>query len=86
MKELHAAGLSEEQVDTLWDLYQEARKAQEDWAGGNAGQPQATGATQAAQASGKVGMFALGVLSRLLTVLKLMYSVSVHYQNLACDH
>ena len=63
----------------MWDLYSEARQAQEDRSGGAGAQGgvQHAGPTQATQGSGRVGMFALGVLSRLLTVLRLMYSVRV---------
>ena len=61
----------------------QVRQAQEDQSGAapvaQGGQP--PGPTQAAQASGRVGMFALGVLSRLLTVLRLMYSVRSHCHN-----
>lgn len=75
----------------LWDLYSEARQAQEDKSGGGgaagvgppAGQP--VGTTQAAEGAGRVGMFALGVLSRLLTVLRLMYAVSCTLLVLACS-
>lgn len=82
LAELSEAGLSEEKVEVLWDLYSEARQAQEDrsGAGGAAGAQggvQPAGPTQATQGSGRVGMFALGVLSRLLTVLRLLYSVRV---------
>ena len=80
LAELSEAGLSEEKVEVLWDLYTEARQAQEDRSGVGAapqgGQP--AGPTQGTQGSGRVGMFALGVLSRLLTVLRLMYSVGTH--------
>ena len=80
--ELSEAGLSEDKVEMLWDLYSEARQAQEDRSGGGGGAGagvqggQPPGPTQATQGAGRVGMFALGVLSRLLTVLRLMYSVS----------
>lgn len=82
LAELSEAGLSEEKVEMLWDLYSEARQAQEDKSGVGgaagvgalAGQP--AGTTQAVEGAGRVGMFALGVLSRLLTVLRLMYAVS----------
>lgn len=82
LAELSEAGLSEQKVEMLWDLYSEAKQAQEDRSGGGGGAGtiiqggQAPGPTQATQGAGKVGMFALGVLSRLLTVLRLMYSVS----------
>ena len=82
LAELSEAGLSEEKVEMLWDLYSEVRQAQEDKSGvGGAagvgappGQPAIT--TQVGEGAGRVGMFALGVLSRLLTVLRLMYAVS----------
>ena len=79
LAELSEAGLSEEKVEMLWDLYSEARQAQEDKSGGGnapgVGAPpgQPAGTTQAGEGA---GMFALGVLSRLLTVLRLMYAVS----------
>ncbi|KAL0027241.1 hypothetical protein WJX77_006278 [Trebouxia sp. C0004] len=84
LAELSEAGLSEEKVEVLWDLYSEARQAQEDrsGAGGGAGAQggvRPAAATQATQGSGRVGMFALGVLSRLLTVLRLMYSAGAHH-------
>ena len=66
----------------LWDLYSEARQAQEDrsGAGGGVGTgaqgTEASGPTQGTLSAGRAGMFALGVMSRLLTVLRLMYSVS----------
>ena len=74
--------MSEEKQDMLWDQYSEASQAQEDKSGVGgaagvgalAGQP--AGTTQAVEGAGRVGMFALGVLSRLLTVLRLMYAVS----------
>lgn len=74
----------------LWDLYSEARQAQEDksgsGAGGGVGAPtgQPAGTPQATEGAGRVGMFALGVLSRLLTVLRLMYAVSRYLLVLAC--
>ena len=78
LAELEEAGLGAVQVDQLWGLYTEARRLQEEWSGevaGNEGQPQPAGPTQNTQAN-RAGVFALGVLSRLLTVLQLMYSVS----------
>ena len=90
LAELSEAGLSEEKVEMLWDLYSEARQAQEDKSGGGgaagvaapAGQP--AGTTQTVEGAGRVGMFALGVLSRLLTVLRLMYAVSCEMLLLFC--
>ena len=78
LAELEEAGLGAIQVDQLWDLYTEARRLQEEWSGeaaANEGQAQPAGPTQNTQAN-RAGVFALGVLSRLLTVLQLMYSVS----------
>ena len=74
----------------LWDLYSEARQAQEDKSGGGGaagvGPPagQHAGTTPAVEGAGGVGMFALGVLSRLLTALRLMYAVSSSLLVLAC--
>lgn len=88
LAELSEAGLSEEKVEMLWDLYSEARQAQEDrsGAGKGVGAPtgQPAGTPQATEGAGRVGMFALGVLSRLLTVLRLMYAVSRYLLVLAC--
>lgn len=77
LAELEEAGLDATQVSLLSELYAEARKLQEEWSGGavNGDQTQPAGPTQNTQAS-RAGMFALGMLSRLLTVLQLMYAVS----------
>ena len=83
LAELSEAGLSEGKVEMLWDLYTEARQAQEDRSGGAGGAGawvapgQPARATQGVEGAGRVGMFALGMLSRLLTVLRLMYAVSL---------
>lgn len=86
LAELEDAGLNANQVNVLWDLYTEARKLQEEWSGGapgNGDPTQQAGPTQNTQAS-RAGMFALGVLSRLLTVLQLMYSVSQKLDECCC--
>lgn len=78
LAELEEAGLSADQVEHFWDLYTEARKLMDERSGAAAstgGPAEPAGPTQNTQAS-RAGMFALGVLSRLLTVLQLMYSVS----------
>lgn len=81
LAELSEAGLSEGKVEMLWDLYSEARQAQEDRSGGGAGAGVASNLparpTQGVEGAGRVGMFALGMLSRLLAVLRLMYAVSL---------
>ncbi|KAK9863411.1 hypothetical protein WJX84_010706 [Apatococcus fuscideae] len=88
MAELRQAGLAEEQVGALLEIYKEMREAEEGSKnengkkGPNQSHEQAKEAAvsdaaatsqQAGVASQKVGGLALGVISRLLTVLKLMY-------------
>ncbi|KAK9806231.1 hypothetical protein WJX72_006639 [[Myrmecia] bisecta] len=85
MAELKEAGLGQEEVEVLWQLYNEARaeedKAnQQSKAAGQQGGAAAEGAEQAPAAGASVGTglrvggLTLGVLSRLLTVLRLMYA------------
>ena len=86
MAELRQAGLAEEQVAALLEIYKEMREAEEgDGGKKSAAQNQETPAEaagdaactsqQAGMAGQKVGGLALGVISRLLTVLQLMYQV-----------
>ncbi len=90
LAELSEAGLSEGKVEMLWDLYTEARQAQEDRSGGGGGASagvapgQPARPTQGVEGAGRVGMFALGMLSRLLTVLRLMYAVSLLVASASC--
>ncbi|KAK9837585.1 hypothetical protein WJX74_000931 [Apatococcus lobatus] len=86
MAELRQAGLAEEQVAALLEVYRQMREAEENGQGegkkGAAPNPaqaaeipeDTASATQKAGMAGqKVGGLALGVISRLLTVLQLMY-------------
>lgn len=88
MAELRQAGLAEEQVAALLEIYREMREAEETGKGegkkGAAQNPEqaaengpnpASASQQAGLAGQKVGGLALGVISRLLTVLQLMYEV-----------
>ena len=89
MAELRQAGLAEEQVAALLEIYREMREAEESSKGeGKKGLPNpeqttanvdapATATQNASMAGQKVGGLALGVISRLLTVLQLMYEVGV---------
>ena len=67
LDELREAGLNEEQVELLWDLYLRARAL----ADGNKPSRGGSGGGN----KPRMGGLALGVLSRLLNVLHLMYTV-----------
>ena len=73
-EELREAGLNEEKVELLWDLYLRAR-AQEDQGAAS------RGAGQPDDASGgkivRLGGLSLGIISRLLITLHLMYKVGM---------
>lgn len=70
LDELREAGLNEEQVELLWDLYLRARALEDANKPGRGG-----GGIDSSKP--RVGGLALGVLSRLLHVLHLLYTVSL---------
>lgn len=85
MDALQGIGWGADEVDTLWRIY-EAARAEEDKAKAKAGGvilETGDGATQGSSAGGGsqgfggggAGALALGVLSRLLTTLQLLYDV-----------
>ena len=73
---LEAAGLGRSKVLQLWQLYEKARQAREPAEGPNEAHedynPEPS-ATQERTKGGGVEAFALGVLSRLLSALRMMY-------------
>ncbi len=89
MAELRQAGLAEEQVAVLLEIYKEIREAEENGKGNGSKKAAAqnqelpaeaavnagSASQQAGMAGQKAGGLALGVISRLLTVLQLMYQV-----------
>ena len=74
LEELREAGLNEEQVELLWDLYLRARAEEE--RGASRGGAGADAAAAGGSKGARLGGMSLGVISRLLITLHLMYKVA----------
>ena len=71
LEDLSEAGLHEEQVELLWDLYLRARAQEDPGSAARGASADAEGAQSA-----RLGGLSLGIISRLLITLHLMYQVS----------